>query len=449
MNATPHPNRLRTLAAAVASAVLIGLPAIVCAQAGNVNTGAFDPFADSRRLEGMQGIPDTYKVYGSLGEDYTVAVDANTGDILVYDALNQTGVNTTSVEGKQLIQELSDLNRVAITMSPEEQENLASYTQATVAAMMGTGDVGDMLDARSQFGLSNGPGTAVAGAQGSSGAAGGAGDGVRAAGLELPGHPARVERDAEDAHRAADGADGDGAAVPSGVVLDALYWDTGDPYIYVRLQEPPRGEGEECDVVIVGSGAGGLIGWTTAAFHPRLVRRLVVLAAPHPLRLRAGIFADPRGQFAAATPTLKFQIPRYEHVLTRDDAALIGYFLRRWGGPDWVASAGFDDYAARCREAMRIPQAAFCALEGYRWAFRSVLRLHGYRFVRLMQQPLVTPTLQLHGAADEASLPRTAQGSSRYVSAQYEWRLLDRVGHFPHVECPDLVLGEVLRWAKS
>ena len=125
---------------------------------------AFDPFADSRRLEGMQGIPDTYKVYGSLGEDYTVAVDANTGDILVYDALNQTGVNTTSVEGKQLIQELSDLNRVAITMSPEEQENLASYTQATVAAMMGTGDVGDMLDARSQFGLSNGPGTAVAGA---------------------------------------------------------------------------------------------------------------------------------------------------------------------------------------------------------------------------------------------------------------------------------------------
>jgi pimeloyl-ACP methyl ester carboxylesterase len=205
----------------------------------------------------------------------------------------------------------------------------------------------------------------------------------------------------------------------------------------------------ERSAVVVGSGVGGLIGWTAAAFHPRLVRRLVVLAAPHPLRLRAGIFADPQGQFAAATPTLKFQIPRYEHVLTRDDAALIGYFLRRWGGPDWVASAGFDDYAARCREAMRIPQAAFCALEGYRWAFRSVLRLHGYRFVRLMQKPMVTPTLQLHGAADEASLPRTAQGSSRYVSARYEWRLLDRVGHFPHVECPDLVLGEVLRWAKS
>jgi pimeloyl-ACP methyl ester carboxylesterase len=205
----------------------------------------------------------------------------------------------------------------------------------------------------------------------------------------------------------------------------------------------------ERTATVVGSGAGGMIAWTVAAFHPSLVRRLVVLGAPHPLRLRAAIFADPRGQFSASTPTLKFQLPRYEHVLARDDAALVGYFLRHWGGPAWVASAAFEDYAARCREAMCIPQAAFCALEGYRWAFRSVLRLHGYRFVRLMQQPLVTPTLQLHGALDHASLPRTAQGSGRYVSAEYEWRILDGVGHFPHVEAPDLVLGEILRWAKS
>ncbi|MGW0432403.1 alpha/beta fold hydrolase [Micromonospora sp. NPDC003197] len=209
-----------------------------------------------------------------------------------------------------------------------------------------------------------------------------------------------------------------------------------------------RGLGERT-ATVVGTGSGGMIGWTTAAFHPKLVRRLVVLGAPHPLRLRAALFSDPRGQFTASTPMLKFQIPRYEHTLTRDNAALVGEYLHRWGGQDWVSSASFDSYAARCREAIQIPQAAFCAMEGYRWAFRSVLRLHGYRFVRLMQQPLVTPTLQLHGKVDEASLPRTAQGSGRYVSAPYEWRLLDGVGHFPHVEAPDLVLGEILRWTKS
>jgi pimeloyl-ACP methyl ester carboxylesterase len=205
----------------------------------------------------------------------------------------------------------------------------------------------------------------------------------------------------------------------------------------------------ERSAVIVGAGFGGMIGWTAAAFHPRLVRRLVVMGAAHPLRLRAALFADPRGQGSAAAPTLKFQVPRYEHVLTRNRAAMVGTFLRRWGGAPWVDGPAFPDYEARCREAMCIPQASFCALEAYRWSFRSVLRLRGYRFVRLMQQPIVTPTLHLHGALDTAILPRTAQGSGRYVTAPYEWHLLDGAGHFPQVETPDVVIGEVLRWAKS
>ncbi len=201
--------------------------------------------------------------------------------------------------------------------------------------------------------------------------------------------------------------------------------------------------------ILVGSGYGGMLAWTAAAFHPKLVSRLVVAGAAHPLRLRASLAVDPRGQLAAAGPMLKFQLPRYEHVLTRDNAALVGGYLRDWGGPAWVRSAGFEDYSALCRQAMQIPQAAFCALEAYRWAFRSVLRLHGYRFVKALQPPIGVPTLQLHGALDPAVLPRTAQGSGRYVQGSYEWHLLPGVGHFPHVECPDLLTGEILRWAKD
>ena len=205
----------------------------------------------------------------------------------------------------------------------------------------------------------------------------------------------------------------------------------------------------ERSAVLVGAGYGGIMAWTTAAFHPRLVRRLIVTSAAHPLRLRAALFSDPRGQLAAAGPVLKFQLPRYEHTLTRDDAWLVGDYLRRWGGRDWVNGPDFLDYERHCRTAMQIPQVAFCALEAYRWGFRSALRLHGYRFVKLLQQPIVAPTLHLHGAQDPATLPRTALGSGRYVIAPYEWRLLDGVGHFPHVEAPDLVTGEILRWAKA
>lgn len=204
----------------------------------------------------------------------------------------------------------------------------------------------------------------------------------------------------------------------------------------------------ERSATVVGTGVGGLIAWAAASFHPKLVHRLVVLAAPHPLRLRSAIF-NARRQFTASSHSLKFQLPRYEHVLIRNDAALVGTLMKRWGGPRWVTSDSFEDYTRRCRTAMQIPQAAFCALESYRWAFRSLLRLQGYRFVKLMQQPLITPTLQLHGALDKVSLPRTALGSGSYVIAPYEWRLLDGVGHFPHVEAPDIVRDEILRWARS
>ena len=205
----------------------------------------------------------------------------------------------------------------------------------------------------------------------------------------------------------------------------------------------------ERSAMIVGTGAGGMIGWTTAAFHPKMVSRLVVMGAAHPLRLRAALFADPRGQFAAAATSLRFQVPRYEHLLTRDDAVMVEQLLRRWGGPQWTQTDEFAAYAACCRKAMQIPQAAFCALEASRWVFRSALRLQGYRFVKLMQQPLVTPTLHLHGALDTAVLARTAQGSGRYVIAPYEWRLVEGVGHFLHREAPDVATGEILRWLKG
>jgi pimeloyl-ACP methyl ester carboxylesterase len=201
--------------------------------------------------------------------------------------------------------------------------------------------------------------------------------------------------------------------------------------------------------VLVGAGFGGMVAWATACFHPRLVRRLVVVGAAHPLRLRAALATDPRGQLASTLPTLRFQTPRFEHLLARNDAAMIGMFLRRWAGPAWRATAEFAEYERRCREAFRIPQVAFCALEAYRWGLRSILRLQGYRFVKLIQRPIVSPTLQLHGGADTAVLPRTALGSGRYVLAEYEWRLLDDIGHFPHREAPDLVTGEILRWAKA
>jgi pimeloyl-ACP methyl ester carboxylesterase len=207
-----------------------------------------------------------------------------------------------------------------------------------------------------------------------------------------------------------------------------------------------RALGEQ-EAVVVGADWGGLVGWTMAALHPRSVRRLVVISAAHPRQLRASV-ADARQRRALAY-ALRFQLPRLpERRLTRADDDPVAELLRRWAGPSWVQTADFAEAVTRYRSASRIPQAAYGAMEYYRWAGRSQLRPDGLRFTRRMAAPVTAPTLQLHGALDPYVLPSTARGSDRYVAGAYEWRELPGVGHFPHEEAPDEVTAAIASWAR-
>lgn len=206
----------------------------------------------------------------------------------------------------------------------------------------------------------------------------------------------------------------------------------------------------ERNAMIVGHDVGGMIAWTAGTLHPRVVRRLVTVSSPHPIRLRSALLQDPRGQLAASRHVLLFQTPRYpESLLTRDGGAYLGALLTSWSGPRWRRDPGYGEALRRYREAIRIPATAHCALEYYRWLVRSMARPDGLRYRKIMQQPVTAPTLHLHGALDRCMLATTAQGSGRYVAAAYEWRLLDGVGHFPHEEVPETITGELVRWAKG
>lgn len=205
--------------------------------------------------------------------------------------------------------------------------------------------------------------------------------------------------------------------------------------------------GEE-RAMLVGNDLGGLVAWSVAARHPQVVRSVAVLGAAHPVRLRSAIFGDKQQRRASAYGWRTFQIPRRPEYLLGRDGAWVRQLFDRWTGPRWRGTPGYVAEVARYADAMRVHPVGYCAAEAFRWLWRSVPRGDGRRYTRSVRKPIAAPVLQLHGDVDACVLPSSAQGSGRYVSGAYEWRLLDGVGHFPHNEAPELVTGELIRWAK-
>jgi pimeloyl-ACP methyl ester carboxylesterase len=205
----------------------------------------------------------------------------------------------------------------------------------------------------------------------------------------------------------------------------------------------------ERDAMVVGSDVGGLLGWTMAAVHPRVVRSLVVLGAAHPLSLRAAVLRDGAQRRASAYALHTFQMPRRAENLLSRDPLWVRELFDRWTGPRWRGTPSYLRDVDRYAEAMRIHPVSFCAAEYFRWLVRSLVRADGRRYARSLETPATAPVLQLHGDFDTCVLPATARGSGGYVAAAYESRVLDGVGHFPHNEVPDLVSEELLRWAKQ
>jgi pimeloyl-ACP methyl ester carboxylesterase len=205
------------------------------------------------------------------------------------------------------------------------------------------------------------------------------------------------------------------------------------------------------DAIVVGSDLGATLAWTVAAAHPRVVRAIAVLGQAHPLRMRAAlkVTGPSRAQRQASMYALRtFQIPRRPENLLSRNGQWVRHLYDRWTGPRW---RGTPDYVAdvnRYAQAMRIHPVSYCASEHFRWVWRSRIRADGRRYAASVRAPIRAPVLQLHGDFDTCVLPTTALGSGRYVVGSYEWRLLDGVGHFPQNEVPELISGELVRWAK-
>jgi pimeloyl-ACP methyl ester carboxylesterase len=202
---------------------------------------------------------------------------------------------------------------------------------------------------------------------------------------------------------------------------------------------------------LVGHGWGGLIAWATAALHPRLVRSVTAISAPHPLTLRTrvgrGLVRDvvaamrPRAPgMTSVTGLVAAQVPVLpERALTRNDAALVGELIRAWSAQARRDTPEIAEAVERNRRAMLIPGTAHCTLESPRWAMRSQFRADGRRFARTLRDRDGPPVLQIHGAVDPVIDEVTAADSMPWRGPGSRYRVLPEVGHFPHHEAAEQV----------
>ena len=198
----------------------------------------------------------------------------------------------------------------------------------------------------------------------------------------------------------------------------------------------------EPDALVVGNGFSAFVAWTLAAQHTDVTRGIAAVGMAHPARMRKAFMADGE-QRRLQRYAVGFQRPFVpERQLTRDDAAMVGRILRRWGGDGWPDERTSDVY----RAAMLVPNTAHCSVEFHRWAIRSIPRRDGRRFVDAVAEPVGVPVLQIHGQQDGAVLPRSVDGSEEYAGAGYDRVDLPGVGHFPHEEDPGAFDSVLLPW---
>lgn len=176
-----------------------------------------------------------------------------------------------------------------------------------------------------------------------------------------------------------------------------------------------------CD--IVGHDWGGFIAWTFAEAYPDLVRRLVVLNAPHP------------AMFARETRRLRqlrrsaymalFVVPKLaEAVLAaRDFGAVRAMFTRMAVRPDAFSEADIETFVV----PLRVPGALTAALNYYRanlWG--------GLRRTRHVE-PIAAETLVLWGERDPALDIRLLDGLDRVVPRLHVQRF-PSASHWIHAD---------------
>lgn len=187
-------------------------------------------------------------------------------------------------------------------------------------------------------------------------------------------------------------------------------------------------------VDLVGHDWGAVITYVVCSEYPERVRRAVTMSVPHPLTFLRALRTP--AQARRSWYMGLFQLPGAGWLARRANHALIDRLWRTWSPHLRLDDERHAELHACLEESLPAP------IEYYRAMVRP---LSGFRArTRRAARVIETPLLQLHGAADGCILPPTTDDSRRFL--ERELAVLPGLGHFLHIEKPDLLASRVAAW---